>query len=150
MLADELDIIGYEVVLEPEDDTAFSGFNFTVQVPSDVNSVTVPFQYLGSLDPDTPLKVEVGAIERRHFYVDAMMLKSFGNTTFTEEDGFCNNADQELCPEEEEEEEKLAAVALTPSVGSVGSGGAGAISGLMLAIGSALGLLGWMRRRKAA
>ena len=45
MLADELDIIGYEVVLEPDDD-ALGGFKFTVQVPSDVvgtaYSVTVP------------------------------------------------------------------------------------------------------------
>ena len=101
MLADELDIVGYEVVLEPDDD-ALGSFKFTVQVPSDVvetsYSVTVPLEYLASLPGDTPLKVEVGAIERR---VDVMMLESFGNTTFTEEDGFCNNADQEMCPEEE-------------------------------------------------
>ncbi len=147
MLADELDIIGYEVVLEPDDD-ALGGFKFTVQVPSDVvgtaYSVTVPPEYLASLPDDTPLKVEVGAIERR---VDMMMLESFGNTTFTEEDGFCNTEEGE-CPEEGG---MLAAVALAPSVGSVGSGGAGAISWLlMLAIGSALGLLGWMRRRKTA
>jgi len=100
MLADELDIVGYEVVLEPDDD-ALGSFKFTVQVPSDVvetlYSVTVPPEYLASLPGDTPLKVEVGAIERR---VDVMMLESFGNTTFTEEDGFCNNADQEMCPEE--------------------------------------------------
>jgi len=104
MLADEVDIVGYEVVLEPEDD-ALGGFKFTVQVPSDVvgtsYSVTVAAEYLALLaifGADTPLKVEVGAIERRPN-------GSFGNTTFTEEDGFCNNADQEMCPEEEDEEE---------------------------------------------
>ena len=99
MLALEGDIVGYEVVLEPEDDTAFSGFNFTVQVPSAVNSVTVSAEYLGSLDPNTPLKVEVGAIERR---VDLMGDESFGNTTFTEEDGFCNNKNQNKCPDPED------------------------------------------------
>lgn len=89
VLAEEGDIIGYEVVLEPEDD-AFSKFKFTVQVPSDINSVTVPEEYLVSLPMNTPLKVEVGAIERRPNV-------SFGNQTFTEENGFCNNADQEQC-----------------------------------------------------
>jgi hypothetical protein len=90
VLAREGDIIGYEVVLEPEGD-AFSKFKFTVQVPSSVNSVTVPAEYLASLPLNTPLKVEVGAIERRPN-------GSFGNQTFTEEDGFCNNTDQEVCP----------------------------------------------------
>ena len=98
-LAEEDDIIGYEVVLEPDDDE-FSSFKFTVQVPGDVNEVTVPAEYLDSLDEDTALKVEVGAIERR---VDASANESFGNTTFTEEDGFCNNSNQNKCPEEEED-----------------------------------------------
>lgn len=93
-LAEESDILGYEVVLEPEDE-AFSKFKFTVQVPGSANRVTVPADYLAALDPDTPLKVEVGAIERRPN-------GSFGNQTFTEEDGFCNNADQALCPEDGE------------------------------------------------
>lgn len=95
MLAEEDDIVGYEVVLEPEDD-ALGSFKFTVQVPRVVNSVTVPTEYLASLDANTPLKVEVGAIERRPN-------GSFGNTTFTEEDGFCNNSKQNKCPDEEEE-----------------------------------------------
>lgn len=68
----------------PQDE--FSSFKLTVQVPSDVNSVTVPAEYLASLAADTPLKVEVGAIERR--LNDSN--ESFGNQTFTEEDGFCN------------------------------------------------------------
>ena len=101
MLADELDIVGYEVVLEPDDD-ALGSFKFTVQVPSTVNSVTVPAEYLASLGENTLLKVEVGAIERRLFLVDDMMLESFGNTTFTEEDGFCNNKNQSKCPDPED------------------------------------------------
>ncbi len=95
MLAEEGDIAGYEVVLEPEDD-ALGSFKFTVQVPSDVNSVTVSAEYLSSLDANTPLKVEVGAIERRF---DALLNESFGNTTFTEEDGFCNTK-KGTCPGE--------------------------------------------------
>ena len=95
-LALEDDIVGYEVVLEPEDD-ALAGFKFTVQVPRTVNSVTVSTEYLGSLPANTSLKIEVGAIERRYFQVDTMMLESFGNTTFTEEDGFCNTK-KGTCP----------------------------------------------------
>ena len=92
MVAPEEDIAGYEVVLEPDDD-AFASFKFTVQVPSNgpSYSVTVPPEYLTALPPNTPLKVEVGAIEER-------ANGSFGNQTFTEEDGFCSNPDQESCP----------------------------------------------------
>ncbi len=93
-LADEDDIVAYEVVLEPEEDE-FSSFKFTVQVPSDLHSVSVPAEYLASLDADTQLKIEVGAIEGRE---DG----SFGNQTFTEEGGFCNNSDQKNCPDEED------------------------------------------------
>lgn len=93
-LAKEPDIAGYEVVLEPQDPD-FSDFIFTTQVPMGVNAVTVPLEFLAALPPDTPLKVEVGAIERR---ADG----SFGNQTFSEEDGFCSNVDQTLCPVEEE------------------------------------------------
>ncbi|MDX1756182.1 MAG: hypothetical protein R3175_09005 [Marinobacter sp.] len=96
--ASEGEIVGYEVVLEPDDD-AWSAFTFSIRVPPAVNSVTVPSEYLAALPADLPLKVEVGAIEQRPN-------GSFGNQTFSEEDGFCNNADQELCPEEKEEEEE--------------------------------------------
>jgi hypothetical protein len=90
-VAPEEDIVGYDVVLEPEAE-ALSGFKFTVQVPRNgpSYSVTVPPEYLNALPLTAPLKVEVGAIEERPN-------GSFGNQTFTEEDGFCNNADQELC-----------------------------------------------------
>ncbi|MEJ2132559.1 MAG: hypothetical protein P8Y95_13305 [Gammaproteobacteria bacterium] len=93
MLLEEDDIAGYEVVLEPEDE-ALSRFKFTVQVPPDVSSVTVPSEYLDALEDDVALKVEVGAIEERPN-------GSFGNQTFTEEDGFCNNSNQNRCPGEE-------------------------------------------------
>lgn len=90
------DIVGYEVVLEPEDE-ALEPFTFTVRVPSNgpVYNITVPPDLLAALPPDTALKVEVGAIERRPN-------GSFGNQTFTEEGGFCSNPDQELCPEPED------------------------------------------------
>ncbi len=48
--------------------------------------------------------------------------------------------------DDDSDEEMLGSVALAPSIGSVGSVGSGAISWLMLAIGSAFGLLVWMRR----
>jgi hypothetical protein len=87
------DIVGYEVVMEPEDD-AFEPFTFTTRVPSNgpVYQLSVPPDYLAALPPNTPLKVEVGAIEERPN-------GSFGNQTFTEEGGFCSNPDQSLCPE---------------------------------------------------
>ena len=93
--AEEDDIIGYEVVLEPEDDE-LAPFSFSIRVPAHVNKVRVPKAYLDGLEADTPLKVEVGAIEDRGGF--------FGNQTFSEEDGFCNNPSQEQCPEEEDEE----------------------------------------------
>lgn len=89
-LAAESDIIGYEVVMDPVD-PALSKFKFSTQVPNGATSVTVPVEYLASLPANTPLKIEVGAIERR-------TNGSFGNQTFTEADGFCNNVNQGLCP----------------------------------------------------
>ncbi|WP_152207421.1 hypothetical protein [Marinobacter changyiensis] len=94
VLAGEGDIVAYEVVMEPDDD-ALAAFTYSVRVPAGVNSVSVPSSYLAALPANAPLKVEVGAIERRPN-------GSFGNQTFSEEDGFCNNSDQELCPEEED------------------------------------------------
>lgn len=89
-VAAEASVIGYEVVMEPED-AAFARFRFATQIPNGANSVTVPIEYLASLPANTPLKIEVGAVERRPN-------GSFGNQTFTEADGFCNNVDQDLCP----------------------------------------------------
>ncbi|WP_028109470.1 hypothetical protein [Ferrimonas futtsuensis] len=92
-VAPESSIIAYEVVVEPDDDE-LSQFAVTLRVPAEVNQVRVPRAYLRSLPPGTPLKVEVGAIEGRP---DG----SFGNQTFTEEDGFCNLRNQHQCSEEE-------------------------------------------------
>lgn len=91
--APEADIVAYEIALEPDDDL-LAGFRFEASVPSTAHSITVPGEYLAALPANTPLKVEVGAIERRPN-------GSFGNQTFSEADGFCNNPDQEACPEEE-------------------------------------------------
>ena len=96
-LAEEGDIIGYEVVMEPDDDE-LSAFTFAARVGPDVNKIRVPKAYLDALAPNTPLKVEIGAIERR-------LNGSFGNQTFSEEDGFCNNPSQQRCPEDDDEEE---------------------------------------------
>lgn len=90
MVIPEGQLIGYEVVMSPEDE-ALSKFTFAVRVMVGTNSVTVPEEYLDSLPANTPLKVEVGAIEMR-------ANGSFGNQTFTEEDGFCNNKSQNKCP----------------------------------------------------
>jgi hypothetical protein len=92
--ADESEIIGYEVVLEPDDDE-LAPFSFSIRVPPDVNRVRVPKDYLAGLEADVPLKVEVGAIEDRDGF--------FGNQTFSEEDGFCNNPSQTQCPEEDDD-----------------------------------------------
>ena len=85
-------LAGFEVVMEPEDD-AVSSFTYSIRVPPDASEVSVPAEYLAALPDDTPLKVEVGAIELRPN-------GSFGNQTFTEEDGFCNNPNQDLCEED--------------------------------------------------
>ncbi len=72
--------------MEPEDDEAFSpNRKFTIQVPADQTSVTVPQEYLDTFPMNTAFKIEVGAIE------------ASANQTFTEEDGFCNTANGE-CP----------------------------------------------------
>ncbi len=92
-VAEVLDIISdpatvavdaYEVVLEPdvEDGDPVGGLIFSVRVPGDATSVTVPADYLASLPDDTPVKVEVGAIGGED------------NATFTEVDGFCVNEDE--------------------------------------------------------
>jgi hypothetical protein len=92
-IAEVLDIISdpatvvvdaYEAVLEPdvEDGDPVGNLIFSVRVPGDATSVTVPADYLASLPDDTPVKVEVGAIGGQD------------NATFTEVDGFCVNEDE--------------------------------------------------------
>jgi hypothetical protein len=76
-------IAAWEIVLEPdvEDGDPLSTLKYTIRLPGDLTpkEVTVPADYLASLPPDTPVKVEVGAIGEDD------------NATFTEEDGFCVN-----------------------------------------------------------
>jgi hypothetical protein len=84
LIDDQEDIDAWEVVLEPEvdDDDSRSGLKFSIRLPNTENSVTVPADYLASLGPDTPVKIEVGAIAAED------------NATFTEADGFCVNEDE--------------------------------------------------------
>ena len=64
-------------MFEPE----VPGLVFSVRVPEDQMSVTVPPELLDALPDDTLAKVEVGAIG------------TGDNATFTEEGGFCINED---------------------------------------------------------
>jgi len=68
-----VNIVGWEIVVEPEDDEAIDPFRvFSVQLPPELTSVTVPPEYLNSFPAGTEFKFEVGAIE------------ASGNQTFSE------------------------------------------------------------------
>jgi hypothetical protein len=71
----------WEAVFEPdvEDGDPTGNLKFSIRVPASQLSVTVPAELLASLPPDTPAKVEVGAIGLED------------NATFTEEGDFCVN-----------------------------------------------------------
>ena len=73
--------------MEPdvEDGDPVGNLVYSVRVSGTTFSVDVPTLYLMSLPPDTPVKIEVGAIG-----VD-------DNATFTEEDGFCINPTPAEC-----------------------------------------------------
>ena len=81
----------WEIVLEPDvaDGDPTGALVFKVRVPGDIvlKVVTVPADYLLSLPPDTPVKIEVGAIGGED------------NATFSEEDGFCVNETVVGCPD---------------------------------------------------
>ena len=94
-------VAAWEVVFEPdveaEDDAtpeefaaaeALGKLKFTIRVAGDFQdpeispfTVTVPAEYLASLPPDTPAKIEVGAIG------------ADDNASFTEEVDICVNGD---------------------------------------------------------
>ena len=80
-------VAAFEVVMEPdvEDGDPVGNLVYSVRVSGTTFSVDVPTLYLMSLPPDTPVKIEVGAIG-----VD-------DNATFTEEDGFCINPTPAEC-----------------------------------------------------
>lgn len=98
--AGEVGIAAYQVVLEPDFDAEepadepFAARIFSVFVPPEVNAVTVPLQFLDSFPDDTPVKVEIIAIEERPN-------GSLGNQVAAEEDGFCLN-EVEGCEEEDD------------------------------------------------
>jgi len=68
-----VNIVGWEVVVEPADEEAIDPFRvFSVQLPPELTSVTVSPEYLNSFPAGTVFKFEVGAIE------------ASGNQTFSE------------------------------------------------------------------
>jgi hypothetical protein len=79
-------VAAWEVVLELEDD---SGRSFSIRLPArGANaqmSVTVPPEFLFSVAPDTPAKIEVGAIGGR------LEIGDDDNATFSEVGGLCLN-----------------------------------------------------------
>ncbi len=76
----DVPIAAWEVVFEPEVDGR-EGFTYVVRIPGDAEEleVEVPDDYLESLPPNTPAKIEVGAIG----FDD--------NATFSEEGEICVN-----------------------------------------------------------
>ncbi|HEX5787855.1 MAG TPA: hypothetical protein VFY03_06725 [Woeseiaceae bacterium] len=87
-------VAAWEVVVEPDVEGPLSAFTYVVRIPGDVAEleVEVPDDYLETLPPNTPVKIEVGAI-------------GFGdNATFSEQDGICvNETEENGCGFEEEE-----------------------------------------------
>jgi hypothetical protein len=87
----EVTVDEWEVVLEPDvdDGDPLGSLKFTIRVAGDIEDleVTVPAEYLAYFDPDTPGKIEVGAIGGED------------NATFTEVE-VCINED-EGCDEED-------------------------------------------------
>ena len=76
----DVPVAAWEVVFEPEVDGR-EGFTYVVRIPGDAEEleVEVPDDYLESLPPNTPAKIEVGAIG----FDD--------NATFSEEGEICVN-----------------------------------------------------------
>lgn len=80
---EDVTVVAWEVVFEPDvaDGDPLGTLKFTIRVPQEQTSVTVPGDYLASLPDDTPAKMEVGGIG-----VD-------DNATFTEGSDICVNED---------------------------------------------------------
>ncbi len=79
-----LEIIGYEVIVETENEN-----RYTIELPGDAYSVTVPPEFLALGGPTFKFQYEVIAIEES------------GNQTITEEE-FCLDKDDLECPDDEE------------------------------------------------
>lgn len=92
----EVPVAAWEVVMEPDVDGLLSSFTYVVRIAGDAaTELTVPEDYLASLPPNTPVKIEVGAIG-----ID-------DNATFTEADEFCvNETEEDGCGFDDEEDEE--------------------------------------------
>ncbi|MDH3646249.1 MAG: hypothetical protein OER80_05710 [Gammaproteobacteria bacterium] len=75
---EDVAVDAWEVVFEPDVDD-LGQLKFTIRLPVGQTSVTVPVDYLTALPPNTPAKVEVGAIGAED------------NATFTEISDVCAN-----------------------------------------------------------
>ena len=81
---EDVAVAAWEAVFEPDvdDGDPRGNLKFTIRVPENQLSVTVPADYLASLGSDTPAKVEVGGIGEDD------------NATFTEIFDICVNEDE--------------------------------------------------------
>lgn len=87
----------WEVVLEPDVEGDLSKMKYVVRIPGDADEleIEVPDDYLETLPPNTPMKIEIGAIG----FDD--------NATFTEADEICaNEVGEDGCGFEEDDEEE--------------------------------------------
>lgn len=102
--AADVPIVAYRVVFEPDIDAEVPDAElaasqiFNVLVPGNVFAMTLPGTYLDSLPENTPAKAEIIAIEERPN-------GSFGNQVAGEQDGFCVNATDAGCTDDEDEDE---------------------------------------------
>ncbi len=93
----DVPVAAWEVVLEPDVDGLVGSFTHVVRIPGDAEEleVEIPDDYLEALPPNTPVKIEVGAIG----FDD--------NATFTEVDEICvNETEVDGCGFDDEEEEE--------------------------------------------
>jgi len=89
----DVEVVRWEVVLEPdvEDGDIIGSMKYVVSIPGDADlEVEVPDDYLATLPPNTPAKIEIGAIG-----ID-------DNATFSEEGDICLNEDD---PDESDDED---------------------------------------------
>ena len=91
-MPEDVPVVTWEVVVEPEVEGPLSNNTYAVRIPNNVGDpdfeleVEVPDDYLETLPPNTPLKVEIGAIG-----ID-------DNATFTEgEELYCANETGDGC-----------------------------------------------------
>ena len=83
----DVPVMAWEIVVEPDVDGPLGAMTYAVRIPGDAEEleVEVPDDYLEALPPNTPVKIEVGAIG----FDD--------NATFTEEGDICVNETGDGC-----------------------------------------------------